>query len=724
MSNDQTRKFKHKKSRTTLTKAEIADRHLSNFELYLRKGDFGKSFSSLSSALSTLPSLKELYYSSFLEVFEPWSTAVEEDQGFQEAVKLYEVALKHYPDSPDVNYLLAKILYSIYAKRSGAKVVYGCETDKFMYEIGNDILKSNAAAEGMKIFNLHSHNLTIPKDIPKRVSLVVSETLDAGLLGEHILSTLQHAWAHLLLPPPPSVQSEPFTHKTSHSKVDLEQENPPKDSAVEGQTRYGKVIPSGAEVFVALISSKYIANCVKLDNPELIKYFKNKNVLLKLDEPYMSEKLNNIPGGFKMLSEWTPVTKVDFNSPTSIDMHLNGLVNKTLELLCTSEGTVDALALAFKLNLDDTYAINTFPESCAAAWENALYLVSNTKSLKVNDTVKVDFSCCGGIINLCVKADTASGQNMKDNLFLPASSMNFLTRKNFLSNFLIGAKEAAMKMKNLSKTPHSYVICDITPFPIAGLFVKSMFPSAKLYVEEESVLEALREIGISSKLTEDLEEEVNLLFLWPITKEGTLQDGIIKKILMYRLMMAEDGIVFPQKLDLVVDAISSPDLVSMTQVDDSNTCGVKVAEVFNIAKTTHQVDVHLDSLPHTSIIPQPLPVLQLSLTTGNVEALQKLCEQTDDDELLILGGDIVTVLATATAIQSSVLHALSYWFILSGDKNSQFSFCTRDPDSPCKQSLLVPHHFARVSKDVPVDIKVIWRDGIFSTMIHTKAADT
>lgn len=37
-----------------------------------------------------------------------------------------------------------------------------------------------------------------------RVSLVVTETVDAGLFGEGIIETLIHAWKHLLLPPPVS----------------------------------------------------------------------------------------------------------------------------------------------------------------------------------------------------------------------------------------------------------------------------------------------------------------------------------------------------------------------------------------------------------------------------------------------------------------------------------------------------------------------------------------
>lgn len=37
-----------------------------------------------------------------------------------------------------------------------------------------------------------------------RVSLVVTETVDAGLFGEGIVESLIHAWKNLLLPPPVS----------------------------------------------------------------------------------------------------------------------------------------------------------------------------------------------------------------------------------------------------------------------------------------------------------------------------------------------------------------------------------------------------------------------------------------------------------------------------------------------------------------------------------------
>ena len=67
-----------------------------------------------------------------------------------------------------------------------------------------------------------------------RVSLVVMETVDAGLLGEAIIPTLRHAWSHLLLPK----QLPGCTNEIG---------------------RCGHVIPCGATVYVMAIECQEIA---------------------------------------------------------------------------------------------------------------------------------------------------------------------------------------------------------------------------------------------------------------------------------------------------------------------------------------------------------------------------------------------------------------------------------------------------------------------------------
>jgi len=76
-----------------------------------------------------------------------------------------------------------------------------------------------------------------------RVSLVVTETVDSGLLGEGILQSLVHAWDHLLLPP-----------------------------GSKGQVaNVGRVVPDAAGVWIVPIECIHIARKYRLLNPDMTK---------------------------------------------------------------------------------------------------------------------------------------------------------------------------------------------------------------------------------------------------------------------------------------------------------------------------------------------------------------------------------------------------------------------------------------------------------------------
>ena len=76
-----------------------------------------------------------------------------------------------------------------------------------------------------------------------RASLVISETVDAGLLGELIVPTLRHAWRELLLLP-----RQPVTPTTNQTQG---VGGPP--GGVAGGGGGGRVIPSGAVVYAVAI---------------------------------------------------------------------------------------------------------------------------------------------------------------------------------------------------------------------------------------------------------------------------------------------------------------------------------------------------------------------------------------------------------------------------------------------------------------------------------------
>ena len=77
------------------------------------------------------------------------------------------------------------------------------------------------------------------------MNLVVTEIVDAGLLGEHIIPTLRHAWKELLLP----------------SNVDAE-----IDQASNQMSPRGHVIPCGAVVYAMVIECPEIRRRSRLGN--------------------------------------------------------------------------------------------------------------------------------------------------------------------------------------------------------------------------------------------------------------------------------------------------------------------------------------------------------------------------------------------------------------------------------------------------------------------------
>uniref|UniRef100_A0A0P4WSR7 Protein arginine N-methyltransferase 9 n=1 Tax=Scylla olivacea TaxID=85551 RepID=A0A0P4WSR7_SCYOL len=833
------------------TTKQGGERQLVEFEKCRLSGEIGLSFSHLSLALLLSPHLKQQYYSTYLEIFEKWSQKVEDSHGLSQVMTLYEVALNHYPESPDLHYLLAATLYrhgsvheawnhaclaeakcprdpcaqdiqgrlanclvdrwhlpmlndagrnaafrmaiteavregyntvldigsgtgllSIYALWAGAKEVYACEEDTFMSEICSSVLQVNRNATAIQILNKHSKDILIPSDIPQKVSLVVSETVDAGLFGEHILSTLQHAWQHLLLPPQNSendkttagvIQTQLSPCDTSQASGEQlckywqrddssRQEDDSTDSvtnldhinAAKGKItsqEYGRVIPARAEVYVALISCSYVAKQTKYLNSD-IECLKNKYVNVRLEEPYMSEKLSCVPGGFKLLSEWIEVTTVDFNSLDDITNHLTGEVSKIINFKCIEDGTVDAIVLAFNLYLDEKNCIRTFPDSVIqTVWENAVYPVVYPLSIASQDTVTLDFQCCG-VIRLAVQNPTFSCSSGYDSVNLSTNALRFLNSRSFVDEFLSAAHEVFFKVqqcknKNKSSNNHPLIICDTLPFPVAGLCLQSLQPDSQLYVEDEAIQKVLQELGISVKLCEEIQEEtLDVLFIWPLTQEGTLIDGIMEKAQTYSLLMAKDSIVFPQELELVMDIFNSPVLEACTHISDDNTCGVAVARVFNMVQTKHHLDVALSSLPHSSsVLTQVVPMLRISLVSGQTETLVKpqesLTLQDASRDLLVLGGKVAEVMTCLTVTQDTKLTSLPYWFNVRGNieqalpdssaamvhSENGVVLSTLSEDSPCNQSVFMLKQPLEVTAGEKVMLRVLWRGGVFSATL-------
>ncbi|EHB11517.1 Putative protein arginine N-methyltransferase 10, partial [Heterocephalus glaber] len=270
-------------------------------------------------------------------------------------------------------------ILSMFAKKAGAQSVYACELSKTMYELAYDVVAANKMEAGIKLLHMKSLDIEIPKHIPERVSLVVTETVDAGLFGEGIVESLIHAWENLLLQP----------------KIKGENDNSEK---------YGKVIPASAVVFgmavecaeirrhhrvgIKDIAGIHLPTNMKFQSPAYSSIDTEETV-----EPYTTEKMNQVPGGYLALTEGFEIMKVDFNNL----QELKSLATKKPDKLgipVIKEGILDAIVVWFVLQLDDEHSLSTSPseETC---WEQAVYPVQELTdySVKPGDHVTMEVSC-------------------------------------------------------------------------------------------------------------------------------------------------------------------------------------------------------------------------------------------------------------------------------------------------------------------------------------------
>uniref|UniRef100_UPI0037E70DDB protein arginine N-methyltransferase 9 n=1 Tax=Semicossyphus pulcher TaxID=241346 RepID=UPI0037E70DDB len=291
-------------------------------------------------------------------------------------------------------------ILSMCAKKAGAAEVYACELSKTMYELACEVLTANGMDGRINILHIKSLEMEVPKDIPHRVSLVVTETVDAGLFGEGIIESLIHAWHHLLLPPQRG------------------------ENEFQEQSATGRVIPAGATVFgmavesleirrhhrlcVSDVGSLSVAAAGELRSPVSCSSEPDESM-----EPYTTERLSRLPGGYKALTEPFTALNIDFNNVQELE-GLSSRPVQRIHLPITQEGEVDALAVWFQLHLDEESSLSTGPQE-DTCWEQAIYPVHSTKGfvLKPKDELIVEVSCRDAYLRLCSVAVQRDGREIR-----------------------------------------------------------------------------------------------------------------------------------------------------------------------------------------------------------------------------------------------------------------------------------------------------------------------
>ncbi|XP_028270626.1 protein arginine N-methyltransferase 9 [Parambassis ranga] len=632
------------------------------------------------------------------------------------------------------------------AKKAGATEVYACELSKTMYELACEVVAANGMDGSIKILHMKSLEMEVPKDIPHRVSLVVTETVDAGLFGEGIIESLIHAWHHLLLPPQRG------------------------ENEIGEQSATGRVIPAGATVFgmavecleirrhhrlrVSEVGGLSMAAAGELHSPVSCSSEPDDSM-----EPYTTERLSRLPGGYKPLTEPFKALSIDFNNVQELE-GLSCTEVQEIRLPVIQEGEVDALAVWFQLHLDEESSLSTGPQE-DTCWEQAIYPSHSTRGfvLKPQDELIVEVSCRDAYLRLCSVAVLRDGQKIhldkcvdpqhpgnpvsnpeaelcsklaclqtdqsKDLCMLECSEIALLNNHDYHQSFCSALGKLISRLKSSQCDPavptHCasplYVLDVSEGFSLLSLIAASQ-GHVKAYssVEKSKQQEVLKRLAHSNNVPEQqlefwlnhTEDEQGVLQrpsrekLWSgiildcVETCGLIRQKLMEKASLARCLLEEGGHIFPQRIVVYGMLVESDILLRESAVQGQEpTLGFNIAPFIN--QFTVPVHVFLDfSTLECRHLSESVELFVLDLMDTNANYITRE----------------VKVLATS----AGRITAIPFWYQIYLDE--EISVSTLSQNSHWKQAAVVLQQPLEVHAGDWVCLSVRLHKSIISILAH------
>ncbi|KAM4709360.1 protein arginine N-methyltransferase 9 isoform 2-T2 [Discoglossus pictus] len=567
-------------------------------------------------------------------------------------------------------------ILSMFAKNAGASHVYACELSKTMYEVACEVVAANHMEGGIKILHMKSHDVQIPEHIPEKVSLVVTETVDAGLFGEGIVESLIHAWKNLLLHP-----------KNTEACVD----------------RYGQVIPAGAVIYGMAVECSEIRRHHRVNVTEVagvklggavqfLSPVQSSQSSNDISEPYTTEKMSRIPGGYRALSQPFQAMTVDFNSLQDLESIAAGKACR-ISVPVIEHGNIDAFVTWFVLHLDNEHSLSTAPSE-GTCWEQAVFPVQNLSdevhSVHPGDTVVVNISCpdcylrldldsvseagsgdsgvCtsaeaenmamgneGDLCNALASLHTTNQQDTVEKCVLESSEMALLNNVGYhegfkaaitkvISSLILRESPPCSNGNVLENDNHSargtpadnplYVLDVSEGFSILPL-IAAQLGHIKSYssIDKEQHRIALEKLSERNGLDKEslefwlsqLEADDDplqrpksdklwsIIILDVIEPCGLIRQEVMEKAAIARCLLQSGGKIFPQSVVVHGMLVESPTLLQESSVQGTEpTLGFLIAPTINRFKVPTHVFLNLSTLPCVPLS-DPVELLRLDL---------------------------------------------------------------------------------------------------------------
>ena len=243
-------------------------------------------------------------------------------------------------------------LLAMMAARAGAEQVVACEKNPDLGEIARIIIHENHYDDHINVVKKSSQDLIIGTDLPRRATLLVTETFDNILIGEGALDIFRHARAHLLAPS-------------------------------------ARIIPCGGVIRGQLVTVPRLKSLLPLR--DLSGFDLRALARISLDKHYYPIDLNSecwVP-----LSEPFDVIRFDFMDDISDERRWS------LPISATEAGKAQGILLWFDLYLDQTRTFSSGPQGKARHWHQMAFVLSEEQLVNPGDTVHVAAEMGGNVLH-------------------------------------------------------------------------------------------------------------------------------------------------------------------------------------------------------------------------------------------------------------------------------------------------------------------------------------
>lgn len=232
-------------------------------------------------------------------------------------------------------------LLSMMAARAGAEKIYTCEVVSPIAEVARQVVAANGFKDRIQVFAKKSDELILGVDIPQRLDILITETIDSALIGEGILPIIKHAREYLLKPG-------------------------------------ARIVPQGATVFAALLESETVRKMNHVERAVGFDVSGFNQLATQGAYPVRLGMLNH-----RLLSEPIEICRFNFETDT-----LEG-GRYDLPIVANSTGSCHAIAFWFDLYLDDTTTISNAPHNPKTHWKQAIQCLPAPVALNAGQPAKL-----------------------------------------------------------------------------------------------------------------------------------------------------------------------------------------------------------------------------------------------------------------------------------------------------------------------------------------------